>query len=116
MGIFNYISDKKAKFQGQIDARRSQVLDAKKNKLAELENKNKKLNEELKLNRAIQKEEQTLKDARKENFKSTFAGKIATNIKAKVNKDKKKNKNNYSGTNENIFTQKAKYNNPFNRK
>ena len=83
-------------------------------KLLELQEKNKKLDEELKINRSLEKLENQNKEMRKENFKSTLAGKIATNIKAKVNKDKKKKS--YSSTPGNIFTQPATYNNPFTRR
>jgi hypothetical protein len=114
MSILNYISDKKAKFKANLDAKRSQDLVNKKLKLLELQEKNKKLDEELKINRSLEKLETQNKEMRKENFRSTIAGKIATNIKAKVNENKKKNKNKSAPGN--IFTQQATYNNPFTRK
>jgi len=112
MSIISYISEKKAKFRGRIEAQRSQKFEAKKMKIEEIRKANKKLAEEVKIEKEYQATKAQASDLKKEKFRGTIAGRVAENIKKKVAESKKNNamRNTSQGT---IFTEKPTYNNPF---
>lgn len=112
MSIISYISEKKAKFKGRIEANRSQKLEAKKIKIDEIRKSNKKLAEEVKIEKEYQAIKTTGRDLKREKLRGTIGGRIAENIKTKVAKAKAEAnaRNSPRGT---IFTEKPSYNNPF---
>ena len=112
MSIINYIAQKKAKFQNKIQSNRTKSIAKKETLLKEMEIKNKVREQDLAIERRFQEEKMREKDLKKESFKNTFAGRVANNIKGKVNESKKQNKTRLSNNN-NILTAQNTYSNPF---
>lgn len=91
MSVLNYIEEKKAQFKSKLEARRTNTMERKKLALKELELQNKKRNEELKLERALEKEKLNASSLKKEARGYTLAGKIGNKFKERMAEAKKRN-------------------------
>lgn len=114
MGILSYIEAKKAKFKDKMEANRTANFAKKEKVLKELELKNKVRENDLKIERDLERAKAKDEQLSKELKSHTIGGRLAKKIKDKYNESRKENKARL-GTNSgsSLFTGGSLGSNPF---
>lgn len=116
MSIMDYVARKKEDFKNKAEARKTKQSASRMKKLEELELKRRVLEQDAKIQRDLNREEEKIRSLKKEKLRNSLAGRVFSNVKAKYKEEKSLDKGLYAGNSGSIFTQKPSYDNPFSAK